>query len=71
MTALRQQEETDSLLLHQLPTTITQISRPRTITRKKKGIVRFFGAKETVQIPLATAPLHTLNKELISLHVIE
>lgn len=67
MTALRQQEETDSLLLHQLPISITQISRSRTITRRKKGIAGFFGAKETVQIPSTTTPNHTLNKELISL----
>ena len=67
MKTFRQQEKADSLLLNRLPAVTAKASQPRTITRKKKGIAGFFGAKETVQLPSATAPLHTLNKELISL----
>lgn len=67
MKTFRQQEKADSLLLNRLPTVTAKASQPRTITRKKKGIAGFFGAKETVQLPSATTPLHTLNKELISL----
>lgn len=67
MKTFRQQDKADSLLLNRLPAVTAKASQPRTITRKKKGIAGFFGAKETVQLPSATAPLHTLNKELISL----
>ncbi len=67
MSVFQQQEETDSLLLNQLPTVAEQVIRPHTITRKKKGIAGFFGAKETVQLPSATTSLYMLNKELISL----
>lgn len=67
MKTFRQQDKADSLLLNRLPAVTAKASQPRTITRKKKGIAGFFGAKETVQLPSATASLHTLNKELISL----
>lgn len=67
MKTFRQQDKADSLLLNRLPAVTAKASQPRTITRKKKGIAGFFGAKETVQLPSATAPLHTLNKEFISL----
>lgn len=67
MKTFRQQDKADSLLLNRLPAVTAKASQPRTITRKKKGIAGFFGAKETIQLPSATNPLHTLNKELISL----
>lgn len=66
MQTFQQQEKADSLLLNRL-TAMAKANQPRTITRKKKGIAGFFGAKETVQIPSSTIPLNTLNKKLISL----
>lgn len=56
----------DSLLLEQLPAVTEQATSFRTVTRKKKGIAGFFGAKETVQVPMPSCPLHSLNKQLIS-----
>ena len=56
----------DSLLLEQLPTVTEQATSFRTVTRKKKGIAGFFGAKETVQVPMPSSLLHSLNKQLIS-----
>ena len=56
----------DSLLLEQLPIVTEQATSFRTVTRKKKGIAGFFGAKETVQVPMSSSPLHSLNKQLIS-----
>ena len=67
MKTFQQQEETDSLLLHHLPIVAQQITQPHTVTRKKKGIAGWFGAKETIQLSPATTSLHTLNEELISL----
>lgn len=67
MKAFQQQAETDSLLINQLPAVAAKASQPRTVTRKKKGIAGWFGAKETVQLPPATTPIRTLNEELISL----
>lgn len=56
----------DSLLLEQLPAVTEQATSFRTVTRKKKGIAGFFGAKETVQVPMQSNPLHALNRQLIS-----
>lgn len=56
----------DSLLLEQLPIVTEQVTSFRTITRKKKGIAGFFGAKETVQVPMQSNSLHALNRQLIS-----
>ena len=56
----------DSLLVEQLPTVTDQATSFRTVTCKKKGIAGFFGAKETVQVPMQSNPLHALNKQLIS-----
>lgn len=56
----------DSLLLEQLPAVTELATSFRTMTRKKKGIAGFFGAKETVQVPMPSNPLHSLNKQLIS-----
>lgn len=56
----------DSLLLEQLPAVTEQAISFRTVTRKKKGIAGFFGAKETVQVPMQSNSLHSLNKQLIS-----
>lgn len=67
MSVFQQQEEIDSLLLKQLPTATVQASRSLIVTRKKKGLAGWFGAKETVQLPPATTPFRTLNEELISL----
>ena len=67
MQLFRSQEETDSLLLNHLPVVAQQATQPRTVTRKKKGIAGWFGAKETVQLPPNTTRLNTLNEELVSL----
>ena len=56
----------DSLLQEQEPAIAEQTKNFRTVTRKKKGIAGFFGAKETVQIPVAPNSLHSLNEQLIS-----
>lgn len=60
----RKQDDPDSLLLGYLPVA----ARPRTVTRKKKGIAGWFGAKETVQVPSTTsATLRSLNSRLLSM----
>lgn len=56
----------DSLLLEQLPIVTEQVTNFRTVTRKKKGIAGFFGAKETVQVPVPSNSLQALNRQLIS-----
>lgn len=66
MNTFKQQKKADSLLLSQLPTVTEKVSQPRTITRKKKGIAGFFGAKETIQILPDITQLNTLNEELLS-----
>lgn len=67
MKAFQQQKKADSLLFNQQPIVTAQVSPPRTVTRKKKGIAGFFGGKETVQLPSVTTGQHTPSKELISL----
>lgn len=60
----RKQDDPDSLLLGYLPVA----ARPRTVTRKKKGIAGWFGAKETVQVPPSTsATLRSLNNRLLAM----
>lgn len=56
----------DSLLQEQEPAIAEQTKNFRTVTRKKKGIAGFFGAKETIQIPVSSNSLHSLNEQLIS-----
>lgn len=64
MLLFREQDNPDSLLLTRLP----EEAKTKTVTRKKKGVAGFFGAKETVQVtPSASATLHALNKELQSM----
>lgn len=58
MKTYRQQ---DSLLLQRLPDITSQTRTSRTVTRKKKGIAGFFGAKETVEIPMASNYTWMLN----------
>ena len=60
-------QQQDSLLLKHLPTITQQARNFHTITRKKKGIAGFFGAKETVQIPISSKTVHSLNEQLISM----
>lgn len=67
MQLFRERDEADSLLLNHLPVMVRQAAQPRTVTRKKKGIAGWFGAKESVQLPPNTAKLNTLNKELLSM----
>lgn len=67
MEAFQQQKKADSLLLNKQPIIALQVSPPRIVTRKKKGIAGFFGGKETVQLPSVTTGQNTLSKELISL----
>lgn len=56
----------DSLLLQGLPSIINQTRTSRTVIRKKKGIAGFFGAKETVKVPVSSNSQQTLNRQLIS-----
>ncbi len=63
----RQQDSTDNLLLKRLPAAVRQATRPRTVTRKKKGVPGWFGAKETVHLPPDTDTLHSLNREFLSM----
>ena len=56
----------DSLLQEQEPAIVEQAKGVRSVTRKKKGIAGFFGAKETIQVPLPSNPLHSLNEQMIS-----
>lgn len=67
MQLFRERDGVDSLLLNHLPVMVRQAAQPRTVTRKKKGIAGWFGAKESVQLPPNTAKLNTLNKELLSM----
>lgn len=64
MLLFREQDNPDGLLLTRLP----EEAKAQIVTRKKKGVAGFFGAKETVQVtPSAPATLHALNKELQSM----
>lgn len=56
----------DSLLQEQEPAIVEQTKGFRSVTRRKKGIAGFFGAKETIQVPLSSNPLHSLNEQLVS-----
>lgn len=56
----------DSLLQEQEPAIVEQTKGVRSVTRRKKGIAGFFGAKETIQVPLPSNPLHSLNEQLVS-----
>lgn len=56
----------DSLLQEQEPAIVEQTKGFRSVTRRKKGIAGFFGAKETIQVPLPFNPLHSLNEQLVS-----
>lgn len=60
-------EKADSLLLNKQPIIALQVSPPRIVTRKKKGIAGFFGSKENVQLPSVTTGQNTRSKKLISL----
>ena len=57
-------QQQDSLLLKHLPTITQQARNFHTITRKKKGIAGFFGAKETVQIPISSKTVHSTSVPL-------
>lgn len=64
MQLFREQDSPDGLVLTRLP----EEAKAQTVTRKKKGIAGFFGAKETVEVaPSASATLRTLNKELLTI----
>lgn len=63
----REQKHIDSLLVNQYSLVTSQVSEPRTITRKKKGIAGWFGGKETVQLPPANTRMKARGNELISL----
>lgn len=58
-------QQHDSLLSEHLPVLALQTRSFRTVTRKKKGLARFFGGRETVQIPATPNTLHSLNNQLI------
>ena len=64
MQLFRKQEESEGALFNRLSSAV----RPQTVTRKKKGIAGFFGAKEKVQVtPAASATLQSLNTRLHSM----
>lgn len=56
----------DSLLQEQEPAIVEQAKGVHSVTRRKKGIAGFFGAKETIQVPNPTNPLHSLNEQLVT-----
>lgn len=59
-----QDNSSDGLLFTKLP----EGARVKIVTRKKRGVAGFFGAKETVEVaPSASAALHTLNRKLQSM----
>lgn len=57
----------DSLLSEDLPAITRQANSSRTVTRRKKGLAGLFGGKETVQVPVSSETLHSLNDRLISM----
>lgn len=64
MRLLKGQDTPDGLLLTRLP----EEAKTKTVTRKKKGVAGFFGAKETVEVaPSASATLNILNNRLQSM----
>lgn len=64
MQLFREQDNPEGLLLTRLP----EEAKTKTLTRKRKGVAGFFGAKETVQVtPSASTTLHALNKKLQSM----
>lgn len=67
MQTFHKQEEADSLLVHRLPVVARQVTHPREITRKKKGIAGWLGKKETIRIAAPTKTLYTLNERLIEM----
>lgn len=67
MEIFQQQKKADSLLFSRQPIVTVQVSPPRTVTRKKKGIAGFFGGKETVQVPSVTTRQSAVDKELLAL----
>lgn len=67
MRTFHRQEEADSLLANRLPLVARQVTRPREVTRRKKGIAGFFGKKETVQVAAPSGTLQALNDQLIEM----
>lgn len=64
MQLFHKQGSPEGLLLTRLPEEV----HSRAVTRKKKGLAGFFGAKETVEVaPSASATLDMLNRELLSI----
>ncbi len=57
----------DSLLSEDLPAITRQANSSRTVTRRKKSLAGLFGGKETVQVPVSSETLHSLNDRLISM----
>lgn len=67
MQLFQEYSEVESLMINNLPSVLQQAGFSRTITRKKKGIRGFFGAKETVQLPSDKTAFHQLNRDLLSM----
>lgn len=53
--------------MYRLPIVAKQITRSHEITRRKKGIVGFFGGKETIRVIPSADQLHSLNDQLITI----
>lgn len=68
MQAYHLQKEADSLLINRLPVIANQITTPRTIVQKKKGIAGWFGKEEIKQVVPSTNTLRSLNEQLIAIH---
>ncbi len=67
MQLFQEYSEVESLMINNLPSVLQQAGFSRTITRKRKGIRGFFGAKETVQLPSDKTAFHQLNRDLLSM----
>lgn len=67
MEAIKQQSETDSLLVNHLPEVARRATRVRTIQQRKKGLAGAFGGKKTVQVLPSAKELHQFSDSLIAL----
>lgn len=67
MRIFHKQEEADSLLIHRLPLVVRQVTHPREVIRRKKGIAGWLGKKETIQITSPVETLYTLNEQLVEM----
>lgn len=60
-------DEADSLIMHHLSVVGHQLSTPKTVVRRKKGIAGLLGRKETVSVAPVISYSAKQNRQLISL----